>query len=137
MSATAPEGYVHGWSSKIARSEFEGIFWRRRNGESRKKLAREFGVHPNTISRIVGLIARELGMYDPAGWSKLQQERREESWQHMRDVFDHRDAIRAADVQAAQRQQARLEAAWKEERRQRIRLFNERQRERARADGLV
>jgi hypothetical protein len=132
LAEALPEGYVHGYSSKIPASHRDEIIRRRRAGESLNALAREYRCHRNTVSRAIMARLIELGEYHPAEFHAAQRQRRAEGWAHIKAVWAERDSRSRDAAQAAEVQQARLEAADREARREHRRLLQERLNERNR-----
>jgi hypothetical protein len=133
-AVSAPEDYVHGLTTKIPPSHRDELIRRRRRGESLKSIAAEYDCHKNTVSRAIMARLIELDEYHPAEFHAAQRARRREAWEWMKEVWQGRDARIREAAQAAEEQQARLEASDREERRLRARLFRERQRAKALAE---
>ena len=145
LAEALPEGYVHGYSSKIPASHRDEIIRRRRAGESRKSIARDYSCSPETVSRAIRSRLHELGQYDPEMFLSEQRRRRAEGREWMRAIWDARDAeerrlslAAQEDRQRAAEYQARLVDAEREERRLRAQIFRERQKVKAlREQGLA
>jgi hypothetical protein len=132
------ENYMHGLSTKIPQSHRDELIRRRRGGESLTSIAAEYDCHKNTVSRAIMARLVELDEYHPAEFHAAQRARKREAWEWMKEVWRERDARIREAAQAAEAQQARLEAADREERRLRAQLFRERQRAKALAEqGLA
>ena len=126
------DGYVHGYSSKIPASHRDELIRRRRAGESVKAIATEYNCHPNTVSRAIQARLKELGEYNPVEFHAAQRERKREAREWMKAVWAERDQRIHEAARAAEEQQARLEAADKEARREHRRLLQQRLNERNR-----
>jgi len=116
-----PEGYVAGYSSKVPPGDVDEIIERVRNGEKSKHIAAEYGCSPRTMNRVIAHRLRERGEYDAVRYLERKRERRKESWEAVRELWDYRDqraaALAESSRQEAAIQQERLEAAEREQRR--------------------
>ena len=146
VAAALPEGYVSAYySSKIPASHRDEIIRRRRAGESRKSIAKDYDCSPETVSRAVRSRLHELGQYEPELFFSEQRRKRAEGWEWMKSVWEARDAanrelsVRAQEErETAAEYQARMEASDREQRKMRMQLFRERQKAKALAEqGLL
>lgn len=131
-------------STKIPPGDRDEIIRRRRAGESRKSIARDYSCSAETVSRAIRSRLHELGQYDPEAFLSEQRRRRAEGREWMRAIWDARDAkerklslAAQEDRERAVEYQGRLVDAEREERRLRAQIFRERQKVKAlREQGL-
>jgi hypothetical protein len=133
LAAALPEGYVPGLSTKIPASHRDEVIRRRRAGESRKSIAKDYGCSVETVSRAIRSRLHELGQYDPELFFSEQRRKRAEGWEWMKAVWETRDAenrerslAAQESLEAAAELQARMEASDREQRKLQAQILRER-----------
>jgi hypothetical protein len=137
IAARVPE-FRYGLSLKIPPSHRDEIIRRRRAGESRKSIAKDYNCCVETVSKAVRSRLHELNQYDPESFFAERRRRRVEGYQRMKLIWaasraKERELSIAAQEsrQAAAELHARMEESDREQRRLRAQILRERQKAKA------
>jgi CENP-B N-terminal DNA-binding domain len=137
IAELVPE-FRHGLSLKIPPSHRDEIIRRRRAGESRKSIAKEYNCCVETVSKAVRARLHELGEYDPESFFAERRRRRVEGYERMQLIWAaNRAEERKLSVVAQEQREAaaecqrRMEESDREQRRPQMQVFRERQKAQA------